>query len=369
MIYFDNASTTKIDPKVKEVIIDAYDSFWGNPSSLHSLGFEAEKEINKRRKQVAEVINVNQNSVYFAPSGTIINNAVLNSFDKEGKNIVLSCIEHSSNYYKSTHLNCEVRYVGVDKDGYIDKDDLVKKIDENTVLVSIMHVNNELGSINDINELAKISKEVNPNLLFHSDGVQAFNKIPVSMKDIDFYTISAHKIHGPKGIAALYIRDINTFTSLYYGGSQEKKVFCGTENVQAILGFGEATKLDNKYENVSEINKYLREEIEKIDGAIITSPKDNVSPYILNACFEGIGAEIMLHYLEMEKVFVSTGSACNKGDKSRVIEAIGLDQKYSNGCIRISLSKDSTIEEAKDFVKILKEKLEIIRGIIGWDIY
>lgn len=367
MIYFDNASTTKIDPIVKDEIIRGYDEIFANPSSLHRIGLVAEKEVEKARKTISKKLNISPKNLYFVPSGTIANNSVIHSFDISGKNILVSEVEHSSIYQASLNTKAEVRYVKVDKYGFIDTKDLLNKVDENTVLVSIIHVNNELGSINDINALSKMVKEKNPNILFHSDGVQAYNKIDISLNNIDFYTISAHKIHGPKGISALYIKDANRFNKLYFGGGQEKGNFSGTENVQGILGFVKASTLDNNYEKIVEINKYLREEIAKLDGVIINSPIENVSPFILNFCVEKIGAEILLHYLEMDEIYISTGSACNKGEKSRVIEAINVEDRFKEGCIRVSLSKDSTLDEAKEFVEKLEERIETIRRIIKWD--
>lgn len=364
MIYFDNASTTKIDKIVKDEMIRGYDEVFGNPSSLHRLGLVAEKEIDKARKTISKKMNISSKNLYFVPSGTIANNSIIHSFDISGKNILITEAEHSSMHQASLNTVAEVRYIKIDKYGFVDVEDLLNKIDENTVLVSIIHVNNELGSINDINHLAKIAKEKNPNVLFHSDGVQALNKIEISLNNIDFYTVSSHKIHGPKGIAALYIKDINKFNKLYFGGGQEKGLFSGTENVQAILGFAKASTLDNNFNKVSEINNYLREEISKLNGVIINSPKENVSPYILNFCVEKIGAEVLLHYLEMDEIYISTGSACNKGEKSRVIEAINVEEKYKNGCIRVSLSKYNTLEEAKEFLEKLQERIETIRRII-----
>lgn len=369
MIYFDNAATTKIAKEVREKLNTAYDELWANPSSLHRLGFSSEKEIKEAREVIAKELKVNAKNLFFVPSGTIANNAVLHSFDKIGKNIIISEVEHSSSYYASQNLVSEVRYAKVDKDGFLDEEDLLSKIDEDTVLVSIMHVSNEIGTINDINKLSKISKEKNPNIVFHSDGVQAFKKIDIDLSGIDMYTISSHKINGPKGLAGLYIKNPNNFKSLYQGGGQESNLFSGTENVPAILGFAEATKLDNNYEEVKKINLFLRDEISKIENSRINSPKENVSPYILNVCFKEIGAEILLHYLEMEDIYISTGSACSKDKDSRVISAINVDKEYKNGCIRISLSRFSTMEEAKIFVKVLSEKVETIRGILGWDGY
>ncbi|WP_311487865.1 cysteine desulfurase family protein [uncultured Helcococcus sp.] len=365
MIYFDNASTTKIDKEVKIVMDNAYDKYWANPSSLHRLGFEAEKQITSARKQIANSLSISDKNLFFVPSGTIANNAVLHSFDKKGSNILISQTEHPSIFEAGKNIKAELRIVRVDQDGYADKDDMLSKIDENTSLVSIMHVNNELGSINEINKLAELAKNKNPKLHFHSDGVQAFKKIATDLRNIDFYTISSHKINGPKGISALYIKDLSSFNSLYFGGGQELKLFSGTENLPAILAFAKATELDNNYDNISEINRFLRQEISKIDDVKILSAEENYSPYILNICFKNIGAEILLHYLEMDEIYVSTGSACSKGHDSRVLDAIGVEDSYKGGCIRLSLSKDSTIQEAKIVVDKIKEKVEIIRRIIG----
>lgn len=365
MIYFDNASTTKIDEMVKVKLLEAYENFWGNPSSLHSMGFSAEKKIKESRKIISKKLGINDKNIYFVPSGTIANNAVLNSFDIKEKNIVISEVEHASIYYKSLNMKyCQVRYVKVDSHGFIDEMDLLNNIDDNTVLVSIIHVNNEIGTINDINHLAKISKEKNKDLFFHSDGVQAFNKIKTILNNIDFYTISSHKINGPKGTAALYIKKPQQFKPLYFGGKQEQSLFSGTENSQSIMAFAEAVKLENKYSEIEKINRFIRKEVENIRDSQIISPESSCSPYILNIGFESIGGEILLHYLEMENIYISTGSACNKGEKSRVLNAINVSDKYINGCIRVSLSKDSTMEEAEVFVKKLKEKIEEIRRIV-----
>ncbi|MFM1540126.1 cysteine desulfurase family protein, partial [Helcococcus ovis] len=365
MIYFDNASTTKMDEVVKNAVDEAYEKYWANPSSLHSLGFNVEKEIKKSRDIIAKKLNINPKSLFFVPSGTIANNSVINSIKNNKKNIVISSVEHACVFNAAKNSEMEVRIVNVDKFGFVDEEDLYSKIDDNTVLVSIIHVNNELGTINNINKLAEISKNKNPKILFHSDGVQAFNKINVDLRNIDFYTISSHKINGPKGIAALYIKNAKIFNSLYFGGGQESNLFSGTENVQGIIGFAKASQLDNNFVYISNINKYLRQELSSMKGIVINSPIDNVSPYILNVCFEKIGAEILLHYLEMDDIYISTGSACSKDKGSRVLEAINVEKNYKEGCIRISLSKNSTMDEAKLFVKKLEEKVEIIRGILG----
>lgn len=367
MIYFDNASTTKMDESVKKIMMEAFESTWANPSALHRLGFNSEKRIREARKIISEILRVKDDNLLFVPSATIANNAVIKSAT-EGKtgNIVISSFEHSSVYNCCMNLNnIEVRTAKVNDFGFVIEEDLLDKIDEKTLMVSIVHVNNEIGSINDVNRLVKIVKEKNPKVLFHSDGVQAFKKIDISLKDIDFYTIASHKINGPKGIAGLYVRDLKLLNPYIMGGGQEKNMFSGTENVQAIIGFAKAVTLENNVVEIAKINNFLREEISKIDGARINSPSDKSSKYILNACFSGIGAEILLHSLEMDDIYISTGSACSKTEKSRTLEAISVDKNYIDGCIRISFDKNSTMEEARFFLEKLREKIEMIRKIVG----
>ena len=365
MIYFDNASTTKMDKSVVEAMNKAFEEDFANPSSLHKLGFETEKKIRKNRAKIAKSLGVNPEQIYFSPSASLANSTVLESFYRQDGNILVSETEHSSiiNNLKN-QSDIEVRLIEVDKFGFVDKDDMLDKIDENTKLISIMHVQNELGSINDINKLSKLAKEKNPKVLFHSDGVQAFKKIEIELENIDFYTISAHKINGPKGISALFVRDKNTIKPIYFGGGQEKSLFSGTENAYAIAGFAKAIDLDNNYLKICELNKFIRKEIEKIEGVRSISHEDNSSPYILNVCIDGIGAEILLHYLEMDDIYISTGSACSKGAESRVLKAIGLSDDEIKGCIRISFDRNSNMKEAKEFVSVLREKIELIRRIV-----
>lgn len=355
-----------MDTSVVEVMNKAFEEDFANPSSLHKLGFDQEKKLRKYRKIIAKHLGVDSQNVYFAPSASIANSTVLMSFYNKKGNIVVSKTEHSSiinNLKKNEQI--EVRYVEVDSYGFVDEEDMLKKIDENTILVSIIHVQNELGSINDINNLSRLAKGKNPNIYFHSDGVQAFKKISIDLRGIDFYTVSAHKINGPKGIAALYVRDKASILPMYYGGGQEKTIFSGTENTYAIAGFAKAVELDNNYDNVKAINAYIRKNIETMQGVRCISLEENTSPYILNICIEGIGAEILLHYLEMQDVYISTGSACSKGAESRVLLAIGLDPEELKGCIRVSFDRNSKLEDAKVFVGALKEKIELIRRIIG----
>lgn len=370
MIYFDNASTTKMDESVAEKMKESFEINFANPSSLHSLGFDVEKRIRKSREDIATSLSVKADNLFFVPSGTIANNAVIRSAILNNKNrldkvnIVISSIEHASLQQAALNNDIEFRYVKVDKYGFIDENDLLDKVDENTILVSIIHVNNEIGSINNIQKLSRLVKDKNSKVLFHSDGVQAFKKINIELSGIDFYTISSHKINGPKGIAALFIRNPKNFHPSYFGGGQEKGLFSGTENTYAIIGFAQAVKLNNNADEIERLNKLLRDKLSKVEGSRIISPEENVSRYILNVYIEAIGAEILLHYLEMDGIYISTGSACSKGSDSKVLKEIGLSDSEIKGCIRISFDRNTNQNQVEMFLNKLKEKVEMIRGIL-----
>lgn len=366
MIYFDNAATTRMADEVIDEMNRSFLEDYANPSSLHSLGFGVEKKIKEARKKIAGRLGVADKDLFFAPSATLANNFVLNSFLQDGKNIIISEGEHSSiRNFARNREGYDIRFARLDKEGFVDKDHLLSLVDDNTVLVSIIHVQNELGSINDIGDLARAVKERNEGIFFHSDGVQAFNKIDIDLANVDAYTISAHKINGPKGLAALYMKEARRAKALYFGGGQEADIFPGTENTYSIRGLSKAIDLDNNYSDIYDLNKYIRDQVSKIRGVKIVSPEKSYSPYILNISIEGIGAEILLHYLEMDQVYISTGSACSKGAESQVLKAIGLSEEEIKGCIRISFDRSSNMEEARRFVELLKGKVEIIRNIIG----
>lgn len=366
MIYFDNAATTKMAEEVINEMNKAFTEAFANPSSLHRQGFEVEKKIKEARKKLARKLGVSDKDLYFAPSATLANNFVINSFLQEGKNIVISAGEHSSiKNLAREKKDFDIRLAAIDEFGFVDKSHLLSLVDDNTVLVSLIHVQNETGSINDINDLARSVKGKNRQVFFHSDGVQAFNKIEIDLSNIDGYTISGHKINGPKGIAALYMKNARKAKSLYYGGGQEFDVFPGTENTYSILGLAKAVDLDPKYEEIYAINMYMRGELSKVEGVRLVSPPYNFSPYILSVCISNIGAEILLHYLEMEEAYISTGSACSKGAESPVLKGIGVSEEEIKGCIRISFDRNSTMAQAEEFIKLLKEKVTVIRDIIG----
>ncbi len=382
MIYLDNCSTTRPREEVVKIMYESMMDDFGNPSSLHRLGMKAEKRIKEARGYIAEYLNVDSNEIYFTSGGTESNNIAIQSFvnkmAKRGKHIITTKIEHPSvlnimKYYENN--NFEVTYLNVDDYGYISLDELRNSIRDDTILVSIMHVNNEIGSIQPILEIKRVIKEVNPNTLFHVDGVQGFGKIDISLKasGIDSYSFSGHKIHGPKGIGGLFIDKKHVITPIVFGGNQERGLRSGTENLPGIIGFGEAVRIMAKKYNeerkyVFKLKEYfgnrVKEEIDDI--RLNTSLDNNSSPYILNISFRNVRGEVLLHYLEDKDIYVSTSSACSsKGtDKSHVLKSIGLKNEEIEGTIRICFSYENTMEDIDYAIDVLKESVTEIRQII-----
>ena len=374
MIYLDNAATTKVDNIAIEKMVEIMSEDFGNPSALYNFGLKAEKIINESRKQIAKVLNVSDKEIYFTSSGTEGNNIAINgviSFNKLNKYITTE-IEHSSvyNYYKDI-VNDNVIFLKTDKYGYIDLSELEKNIDVNTKLVSIMHVNNELGTIQDLEAIGSIIKNKNSNTIFHVDGIQGFCKIPVDINKckIDIYTISGHKINGPKGIGAIYIREGIKLKPLIIGGGQEKGISPGTENTPGIgaLGIMAETKgreIQENFEYVNKLKEYLLNKLKGINDLIVNSPMDNASPYILSVSIKNIRGEVLLHFLEMDEIYISVGAACGKNKVSRVVKSLNLPKGYEDGTIRISFSKYTTKEELDILYDKMKIYINEIRNII-----
>lgn len=382
MIYLDNCSTTKPREEVVKIMYESMMDNFGNPSSLHRLGMKAEKRIREARKYIADFLKVDNNEIYFTSGGTESNNIAIQGFvnkmEKRGKHIITTKIEHPSvlnimKYYEKHGFH--ISYLNVDEYGYISLEELRNSLRDDTILVSIMHVNNETGSIQPIEEIKNIIKEKNPNTLFHVDGVQGFGKIDISLKasGIDSYSFSGHKIHGPKGIGGLFIDKKHVISPIVFGGNQERGLRSGTENVTGIIGFGEAVKImSEKYKEerqyVFELKEYfgnrIREEIDDI--RINTSLDENSSPYILNISFRNVRGEVLLHYLEDKDIYVSTTSACSsKGtEKSHVLESMGLKDKEIEGAIRFCFSYENTKKDLDYTVEVLKESVTEIRQII-----
>lgn len=380
MIYLDNCATTKPDKEVVEVMLRALQEDFANPSSLHSFGLKVEKEIENARKNAADLVNAKSDEIYFTSGGTESNNiAVHGAIQKNkrmGKKIITTSIEHASIYdqffhYKDEGLN--VVYLPVDSYGNIEIDALKDELDDETILVSLIYVHNELGTVNPIKDIVKLIKSFNKNILVHVDGVQAVGKIPVDVKDlgVDTFSFSSHKVYGPKGVGALYKRKNLQIQSLVIGGGQEKGLRSGTENVPGILGFGKACELtrkdlNNRLNHAKEIKNYLLEKLdENLTDYKINTP-ENSSDFIISISILDIRAEVLLHYLEGEEIYISTASACtsNGTHHSSTLKEIGMSPKYMEGTIRICTSKDTTKKDIDEFVEKLVKYVNEIREIM-----
>ena len=363
MIYFDNSATTPPAPEVIATVTEYMKTSFGNPSSRHTLGLEAEKIVSEARKKVAGALSASPDEVYFTSGGTESDNiAILGSANiKKGKRIITTAIEHPAvlrtmDYLES--IGFEVVRISPQNDGTVKFTDIADAITPDTCLVSIMHVNNETGAIMCVDKIGAVLKRVAPRALFHVDAVQSFGHIPFKPGawGVDLASISSHKIHGPKGIGALYIRKGVSLKPSVFGGGQEKNIRSGTENVGAIAGFGTACSLiDYKdSDKVSQIKSYLLENLLKIDGTIHNGGSNSESPYILNISFGDIRSEIMLNALSGEGIYVSSGSACAAGaHTSHVLKE--MNAAKSDSAIRFSLSRYNTLEEAKTAVEKIKE--------------
>lgn len=355
--YLDNSATTKPCKTAIQNINFALTDTWGNPSSLYDLGFRAQMLVDDTRKAVASVLRCRQDEIYFTGSGTESNNtAILGaaaSRKKRGKRIVTTAIEHPSVLETVKRLESdgfEVVYLKPQANGVISLDDLKAAINQDTILVSIMLVNNETGAIQPVKEAAQIIKQSGAPALLHCDGVQAFGKMPINLADlgVDLFSVSGHKIHGPKGIGILYIKKGVTIKPLLTGGGQEKNVRSGTESVPLIYGLkGAIDELGNTSENLqSQKELWLYTKDTLLDTGIVTvNSADDVLPYILSISVEGYRSETLLHFLEAQGVYVSSGSACAKGVGSYVLNEMGLSRRRVDSALRISFSRYNTKED------------------------
>ena len=372
MIYLDNAATTKPSQRAAEAMMMAISDF-GNPSSLHGLGLQTEKLINSARDNIANMLGVNSKNIYFTSGGTESNNlavyGVANSLKRRGKRVITSTIEHPSvmeSFKRLENDGYDVCYLGVDKDGIVNLDDLAGLLTEDTILVSIMHVNNETGVIQPIERISAMVREKSPHCIIHCDCVQSFGKIPVKpdKMGVDMVSISAHKIHGFKGTGALYT-NYARITPLIRGGEQQNEVRPGTENVGGILAFSAAaSECEINIEKMREKRNLMRDLLcEKLDNVKINGSCEHNSGSVLNVSFIGIKAEILLHSLERHEIYVSTGSACSshKPQPSHVLLAMGVEQKAVDGAIRISFSQNTTLDEIRTAAEIIAEEVSVIR--------
>lgn len=378
-VYLDNSATTRVRQEVMDEVTDINLYCYGNPSSIHRMGLKTEKRIQEARKHAAKIINAKADEIFFTGGGTESNNiALLGHLSAlEGKtNVVTTNIEHPSVYNVLKHFkdNVDIRYLDTDNLGMVDLEQLKNIVDENTVLVSIMHVNNELGIVQNLNEICKITKNKNKNTKIHVDAVQSYGKIKIDVNKISADTISfsSHKIHGPKGVGGLFIRSGVKISPIIFGGGQEKNIRPGTENTPGIAGFGKACQLvyENFDEEASRLrslkNLYAKRLTEEIkDMKINSSLSEDGAPHILNVSFKNVRGEVLVHFLEMKDIYVSTGSACSSRSKTnRILEAIKLEPDYVDGTIRISLGHFNKEDEVEYVIESIKQSVEEIRKIM-----
>lgn len=372
VIYFDNFATTSLNEEVfnemKEFLIYNY----SNPSSIYEFSQKSRVAIEKSRENIANYINANKNELFFTSGGTEADNwAIMGMTVFKGiKNghIVVTAFEHSAVLETVKFLEkigFDVTYIFPNKEGFINCNDVINEIREDTILVSIMYVNNEVGTIQDIKKICSLVKEKNSNIIFHTDAVQALSEIEIDVKDlnVDLLSISGHKVHGPKGIGALYIKSGTEIENFIFGGSQERSRRAGTENVAGIVGFSKAIDIlrNSRESNISKrlvLREYFLKKLEEnsisftINGAIENRYSGNI-----NISFEGVDKEMLIMSMDLKGICISGGSACSSGavENSHVLNAMGIDENLKDSAIRISFGENNTFKEIDNFIIVLRE--------------
>ncbi len=366
-IYLDNSATTAVCDEAARKALEIMTTKYGNPSSLHSKGLEAQHELEAARKLLAEYIGVESGEIFFTSGGTEANNTAVfgaaEALKRRGKRIVTTAIEHSSVFEAMKRLQrdgYEVVFLKPEKNGKISEEMLNNAINGDTIIVSVMAVNNETGAVQPIDCVKKIITRAKSPAIFHVDAVQALGKIPIKPKKlgIDIMTVSGHKIHAPKGVGAMYIKRGVRIIPLHYGGEQQHKIRPGTEAIPLICAFGSAIKalpdIKEEEKRMRELNAYCRERLSETENIHINSDEECI-PYIINLSVEGIRSETMLHFLAAKNIFVSSGSACSGGKKSHVLEAMGLSPELSDSAVRVSFSRYNTARDIDFLISALKE--------------
>lgn len=363
--YLDNAATTRAKKEVCELVTSVMYDHYGNPSSLHGKGFEAEKIVKKASEQIAKTLKCTEKNIIFTSGGTESNNTALIATalanQRRGKHIITTCFEHASVHQPLIYLEkmgFEVTYLPVDHNGHVSMEVLREALREDTILVSFMMVNNEVGSVLDVVEASRCVKEFCQEIIFHVDAIQAYGKIKILPKKmgIDLMSVSGHKIHGPKGTGFLYQGDKVKMHPLIHGGGQQRGMRSGTENVPGIAGLGLAAQwmddnLEQHRSHLFEIKRYFVERLGEIPQATVNacdlSSLENTAPHILSVSFEGVRSEVLLHALEEKEVYVSSGSACSSNHPgiSGTLKAIGVDNKLLDSTIRFSFCPETTKEQ------------------------
>lgn len=378
VVYFDNAATTCVTKNVLDSMMPFYKEKYGNPSSIYSVGREAKEAVDKAREDISKCIGADKNEIFFTSGGSEADNwaikGIAHTLAKSGKkHIITSKIEHHAVLHTVEALKkegFEITYLDVDEDGLIAPENLKNAIKEDTAIVSIMYANNEIGTIQDIEKLSEVCKE--KGVIFHTDAVQAVGHVKINVKEqgIDLLSLSGHKLHGPKGIGALYIRKGLRLENLIEGGAQENGHRAGTENVAGIVGLSTALKeacehMDENNEKLIKMRDKLIENLLKIDRSRLNGHREKRLPGNVNMCFEGIEGESLLLMLDAKGICASSGSACTSGslDPSHVLLAIGLRHEIAHGSLRLSLSDINTMEEVDFALETIPPIIERLRSM------
>lgn len=376
--YFDNSATTKVLDCVKDAIVDAMCVNYGNAAAKHRKGVEAENLIREAKKAIADTLKVQEKEILFTSGGTESNNTALIGTAlanrRAGKHLITTGVEHPSIYNTMSFLEemgFEVTYLPVDHLGHISLEDLEKAIREDTILVSVMYVNNEVGAVEPIEAISQCIKKKNPKTLFHVDAIQAYGKYKIRPKKqgIDLLSVSGHKIHAPKGVGFLYIRDGVKIRPILFGGGQQKGMRSGTENVPGCVGLGVAAReaykdFDARIEKLYTLREHLIAGLKPLGGVTINGSEDRTNaPQIVSASFEGVRSEVLLHALEDKGVYVSSGSACSSNHPgiSGTLKGIGVKKELLDSTIRFSLGDLNTEEEVDYAIGVLGELLPVLR--------
>lgn len=374
LIYLDNAATTRIYPEVADLIAEESKNDFFNPSALYKPSVALSVKIRNARESIKSALHAGDGELYFTSGGSEGDNTALFCTRKpKGSRIIVGLGEHDAIINGAAQLaqqGYDVVYAPINADGSVNVEEFKNLLTPNVALVSIMHVSNETGAINDVARLCKLTKKVAPNAVFHSDGVQAFGKIKVNLRalGIDLYTISAHKIHGPKGIGALYVKKGTPIKPLIYGGGQEKGFRSGTENAPCILGFAKAVEIctknfDSDFAKKSAFKAQLKEKLlSGIDDVQIISGDENFAPNILTVAFKDVRGEVLLHDIEDDGILVGIGSACSSHHESRFKSLLGLDENHKDGIIRFSISYENDENDIDFIVEKIKSSLEKLTG-------
>ena len=380
-VYFDNSASTKVSEKAIEIMLKTMRDDYANTSGKHIKGVEAESYVKDAADIIAKTLKVKKGEIIFTSGGTESNNMALiggaMSRKRYGKHIIISGIEHPAVYRPAeflTEQGFELSVLPVNGEGQVDLELLKSAIRDDTVLVSVMYVNNEIGAIEPVEEISKIVKAKNKDILFHVDAIQAYTKLRINPKSqgIDMLSASGHKFHGPKGVGFLYIDSNVKINPIIFGGGHQRGMRSGTLNTTGIAGMGVAAKeaydnFDERINKISDLKYYLMDELEKTEGAILNTGRgENFAPQVISVSFEDIRAEVLLHALEDRGIYVSSGSACSSNHPciSGTLKAIGVRENLLDATIRISLSELNNKEEADYFIKNLKELLPLLRKFV-----